>query len=81
MDRQLPLLWCSSSFSPGTVSSFGATAVASVLVISGTDVHAYERSCGMIGNWTCADDDSQGTVHIVNGAAGNVYNPDWVRGS
>lgn len=40
-------------------------------------VHSYERSCGMSAPFVCAADDSDGTVHIVSGAAGNVYNPDW----
>lgn len=28
-------------------------------------VHAYERTCGIVGNFTCGASDSDGTVHIV----------------
>jgi len=35
-------------------------------------VHRYERTCGMY-NFTCADEDSDATVHVVIGMAGNVY--------
>lgn len=28
-------------------------------------VHAWERTCGFVGNYTCGADDSEGTVHIV----------------
>ncbi len=54
-----------------------AATLASLLTVPVADVHAYERTCGMVTNFTCTDIDEHGTVHIVTGAAGNVYNPDW----
>ena len=39
--------------------------------------HTYERACGMVENFACAETDSAGTTHVTTGAAGNVYNPDW----
>jgi hypothetical protein len=40
-------------------------------------VHTYERQCGFTTNFTCAETDSQGTVHVLTGAGGNDYNPNW----
>ncbi|KAM9958260.1 hypothetical protein ACTFIW_001121 [Dictyostelium discoideum] len=40
-------------------------------------VHIYERTCGFIGNFTCADNDNDGTVHVIIGMAGNTYSVPW----
>ncbi|EGC32941.1 hypothetical protein DICPUDRAFT_155063 [Dictyostelium purpureum] len=40
-------------------------------------LHTYERTCGIISNFTCADDDNEGTVHVVIGMAGNTWENPW----
>ncbi|EGC32331.1 hypothetical protein DICPUDRAFT_38536 [Dictyostelium purpureum] len=39
-------------------------------------VHIYERTCGIY-NFTCAENDNEGTVHVVIGMAGNTYQVPW----
>ena len=46
------------------------------LVFAG-HVHAYERSCGIAANGTCAARDEDGTVYVTSGGAGNNYQTGW----
>ncbi|GAM17445.1 hypothetical protein SAMD00019534_006200, partial [Acytostelium subglobosum LB1] len=39
--------------------------------------HAYERMCGIAGNWTCAESDNDAPVHVLIGMAGNTYQAPW----
>jgi len=40
-------------------------------------VHQYERTCGLTVDNVCAENDSDGIVHIIVGTAGNIYQIPW----